>query len=153
MLREKGGIFYEPSIKKIDLFVIRINKTGEMCNARPCYNCLNMMKAVGIRKVYYSVSDTQIISENVKNMVSIQISSVSLHLEKAKCKIKFKNNIEYYQYLLLKLFPKEIRLNNLEKFIKYNLNNLLPQFTVRIKNDKIHILNDNNHTVISSILI
>ena len=42
--------------KKIDLIVIRINKNKEICNARPCYNCLNMMKCVGINRVYYSIS-------------------------------------------------------------------------------------------------
>ena len=29
---------------KIDIIVIRINKTNQLCNARPCYNCLELMK-------------------------------------------------------------------------------------------------------------
>ena len=74
-----GGAFYGTKPKKanIDIVVMRINKVGEVANARPCYNCLTMMKAVGIRKVYYSISDTELICENVNNMISIHISATT----------------------------------------------------------------------------
>ena len=152
-IKEKGGIFYEPNTKKIDLVVIRINKNGDMCNSRPCYNCLNMMRIVNIRKVYYSVNATDIICESVKDMISIQISSVSLHLEKLNHNIKFINNNTFYEYLLHKLFPKEIKKRNLESFIKYNLNNVLPDYKTNINNNNIEILNTNNEIVITSFII
>ena len=52
----KGGSFSVAKDKKIkcDLIVIRINKDEKLMNSRPCYNCLSMMKAVGVKRVYYS---------------------------------------------------------------------------------------------------
>ena len=53
-------------------------KDGSTANARPCFNCLKMMKDVGINKVYYSTgTDESLVSENVKNMVSIQSSTIT----------------------------------------------------------------------------
>ena len=112
-----------------------------------------MMRIVNIRKVYYSVNATDIICESVKDMISIQISSVSLHLEKLKHNIKFINNNTFYEYLLHKYFPKEIKKRNLESFIKYNLNNVLPDYKTNINNNNIEILNTNNEIVITSFII
>ena len=63
--------------KKIDLIVIRINRQGDLVNSRPCYNCVSMMKAVNIKKVYYSTDNGDIVGESVKDMISIHASSAS----------------------------------------------------------------------------
>jgi len=100
-------VYYGDDYKrtKLDLIVIRINKNGDLCNSRPCYNCLNMMKTIGIRKVYYSISNTEIICENVKDMISIQCSAVSRYIEKCNFKTDYTLD-QYYENLLIKIYQK-----------------------------------------------
>ena len=91
-----GGDFYKNATKKVkdkkfNMIVIRINNKGELKNARPCHNCLIMMKNIKINKVYYSV-DNNIICEKVKNMISIQSSSVRINLD---CKTNKITNVKY----------------------------------------------------------
>uniref|UniRef100_A0A6C0EBP2 Uncharacterized protein n=1 Tax=viral metagenome TaxID=1070528 RepID=A0A6C0EBP2_9ZZZZ len=155
----------EKKKKKIDLIVIRINKSGHACNARPCYNCLTMMKAVGIRKVYYSItlniqtnninfSPIKLVCENVKDMISIQTSVINRFLD-----LKFINNNknDYYENLLKKLFPPFIKINNLNYFIEFNLLTILPEYKIKIiienKKKYVYILNNNNNIIIKSNLI
>jgi tRNA(Arg) A34 adenosine deaminase TadA len=152
----KNNVFFPEEYKKkkkIDLVVIRINKNGDLCNARPCYKCLNLMKLVNINKVYYSISSEKIICENVKNMVSIQSSNVTRSLD------LFNNdNISlYYEKLLIKYFPSIIQKYNLYIFIEYNLKILLPDYKIKIYNYKkktfIDIINKNNIKIIESHII
>jgi uncharacterized CHY-type Zn-finger protein len=151
--------------------VVRVNKLGDICNARPCYNCLNMMKAVGIRKVYYSIASNEIICEKVKDMVSIQASLVDKQVEAIKS--NYNNNFKspeydtnkYYENLLIKNFPKTIRQPNLDKFIIHNLINVLPTYKVIIYNtlkkqnlsDKneypVVIIFDNNNNIVVTAII
>jgi len=49
-------------IKKttMNLFVIRINKEGKLCNSAPCYHCTNTLlkeKDIKINKLYYSTAN------------------------------------------------------------------------------------------------
>ena len=54
----KNGIIYDPSkiqrYPKVDLIVIRINKSKELLNAKPCSKCLNVIKQLKINNIYYS---------------------------------------------------------------------------------------------------
>ena len=143
--------------KKVDLIVIRVTKTSKLANARPCYNCLKMMQDIGINKVFYSTgTENEMIYETVKNMVSIQASSVSRYLYRLSNNIADNKN-RYFEELIKKLFPKQIKLLNLEYFIEYNFKNLLPNYNIVIKktdSDKIVIIyDDNNNFIISSIII
>jgi hypothetical protein len=154
---KRGGVFYEGKIKnkKLDLVVIRVNKSGETCNARPCHNCLSMMKDVGIRKVYYSTSPDELVCENVKDMISIHSSSVSKHFEKINGNHLVDDIDMYYKNILIKNFPPVIRKHNLESFIKHNLSNIFPSFEVQINNSKliICILDDDKKPIIQAKLI
>ena len=112
-----------------------------MCNARPCYNCLNLMKIVGIRNVQYSVNSREIICENVKDMISIDASYVTKHIDNMNLvnKITHEDNpYIYYEQLLRKFFPPYIKQYNLDKFIKYNLNNVLPLSKVIVSGSKLN---------------
>lgn len=133
----------------IDLIVLKINKTGEMLNARPCYYCLDMMKAVGIKKVYYTVSPNKLNCENVKDMLSIQISGVTKQLKK----INQDNNDQFFEDLLKKIFPSIIRHHNLVSFINYNLINVLPELKVQLIKNKVLLINNNNIIVIEAFMI
>jgi hypothetical protein len=99
-----------------------------------------MMKAVGIRKVYYSISSDNIICEKVKDMISIQASLVDKQVDDIKSSYNnnFKSPIydtnKYYEKLLIKNFPKTIRQSNLDNFIIHNLVNVLPAYKVIIYN-------------------
>lgn len=145
------GHFYLANTKTnniLDLIVIKINKLGDILNARPCYYCLDMMKAVGIKKVFYTVSPNKLICENVKDMISIQISGVTKQLKK----INQDNNDKFFEDLLKKVVPEFIRYNNLLNFIEYNLINILPNFKVEIMKDSVIIVNKNK-LIIKSFII
>jgi hypothetical protein len=94
---------------KCDLIVIRINKDEKLMNSRPCYNCLSMMKAVGVKRVYYSDNNENIICENVKDMLSINSSSVTRIIDKIKLDLKV-TDVEYFENLLKTLVPSQIKI-------------------------------------------
>lgn len=124
-----------------------------MGNARPCYNCLNMMKDIGIKKVYYSTgTNDEFICENIKNMVSIQASSSTRYIEKLSNNTITYNKDEYYNNLLKTLFPKIINIKNLEYFIEYNLKNILPHYKIIIKLNNVKIFDSQNKLLISSLI-
>jgi hypothetical protein len=157
LTRKRGGVFYGPKSKnqKLDIVVVRVNRSGETCNARPCYNCLNMMKAVGIRRVYYSINSDEVVCENVKDMVSIQASSVTRYIDKLNGNKLADDVDKYYQDLLTKFFPSTIRKYNLDKFIVHNMSNYLPLYEVKIdqRSQIVWILDSNKKPIIKSKLI
>jgi hypothetical protein len=126
-----------------------------MGNARPCQNCLNMMKDLNINKVYYSTGNgNEIICESIKHMISIQTSSVTKYLLNLS---NNNNNLNYFENLLIKIFPSKIKEKNLLYFIEYNFKNVLSKCSYIIKNknsNKIIIFyNQNNEFLLSSIII
>lgn len=158
-----GGAFYGGQEKarkvknKLDIVVMRVNRLGDACNARPCHNCLQMMKAVGIRKVYYSISNDEVVCEKVKDMVSIQTSSVARYMERMKGNEIAFDDKKYYDHLMKTLFPSSIKKYNLEAFIKYNLINVLPSYITKIETKKditiVIILNGKNEIVKKAFVI
>lgn len=135
---------------KIDLIVIRINKTNQLCNARPCYNCLELMKKIGVRRVYYSINSNEIICENIKDMISIQVTSYNKFLTKLN---NIFNIYEYYESILINTFPPKIKIINLMNFINYNFNHILPNYKIIIDNSKVIIINSKNIIIIEAIII
>ena len=154
--RKSGWILDERSRTKLDLVVVRVNKLGETTNSRPCHNCLNMMKSVGIRRVYYSVGPDLVVCENVRDMISIQSSSVDKHIDLLN-NTDYKDHNAYYENLLVKYFPSVIRKYNLDNFIQYNLSNLLPKYQVIIQtknyNTIVWITNNENKEIIKATVI
>lgn len=61
---------------KIDIIVIRFSN-NTLKNSKPCFACINQMKKLGIRKVFYSNSDNIIVCENVQDMENTHISSLN----------------------------------------------------------------------------
>ena len=64
----------------MDILVIRINKNLVLKNSRPCNQCIDKLIKLGIRKVYYSNDEGNIVWEFVQNMEKIHISSGTKHL-------------------------------------------------------------------------
>lgn len=137
MIRKPGGVFKESKerkLKKYDIFVVRINKPDnkessctKLVNARPCAHCLDMMKSVGIRRVYYSDDSGEIIYENVKDMISIHTSKVAQRFEiskKSNCNRlpdqKSINQTDYYDKLILKKIPNVVKHINYQLFLEHN---------------------------------
>ena len=55
--REKNKKLYE-----VNIMVIRVNNSGNLCSSQPCNKCIDYMKTVAIKKgykikkIYYSTS-------------------------------------------------------------------------------------------------
>jgi deoxycytidylate deaminase len=49
------------------LYITRVNRNGHLLMARPCVFCMRLIRAVGIKKVFYSGPDGSIICEKVSN--------------------------------------------------------------------------------------
>jgi hypothetical protein len=114
------------------------------------------MKSVGIRRVYYSIDQDTVICENVRDMISIQSSSVDKHIDQLNNN-DYKDHTSYYENLLIKYFPSIIRKYNLDNFIQYNLSNLLPKHQVIIQSNKysthVWIINTQNKEIIKASVI
>jgi len=41
------------------IFIIRVNKAGDLMYSRPCEHCLRYIKEVGIKKIIYSISNDE----------------------------------------------------------------------------------------------
>lgn len=65
--------------KNMDIIVIRVNNQNILKNSRPCNQCIEKLLLCGIRKVYYSNEYGNIVSEFVKDMVHIFVSSGNRH--------------------------------------------------------------------------
>ena len=133
--RVQGGIFVPNKnvSKKVDLIVVRVNKEGNLCISRPCYNCLNMMKAVNIRRVYYVDNNGKMTYENVSDMISIHASSVAYHIYTLK-KPKTVNETMFFNDLLMKMFPSSVKKINFDTFLKHDLCKL-PKYSYSIKSE------------------
>jgi len=140
------------------LIVIRVNSDDELCISRPCYNCLSMMKAVNIRRVYYVDYEGNIVSENVRDMISIHASSVTRYIHSIKDGESYMGRESiFFKKLLKTLFPATVKRANFESFVKHDLSTVLPDHTYIIKTEKdtnvVIILDQSKTEVIKSTLI
>jgi deoxycytidylate deaminase len=69
--------------KGMNILVIRINNNMMLRNSRPCNACIDKLKQKGIKKVYYSNADGQIVYEFVDTMPKLHTSS--------GCKVRMNN--------------------------------------------------------------
>jgi hypothetical protein len=99
-----------------------------------------MMRAVGIRRVYYSI-DNDIVYENVTQMVSINASSVLRFLERQMYNAPTSDR-EYFVNLLLRKMPKSLRTKNIICFISYNFLDVLPEFSYTISKNNFRIFDE-----------
>lgn len=67
-------------VRGMDLLVIRINKHSILRNSRPCNQCIDKLRKIGIRKVYYSNENGDIVCEFVEQMEKTHVSSGTKHL-------------------------------------------------------------------------
>lgn len=141
--------------------VIRIDKKDkdniQLVNARPCQNCLEMMKSIGIRRVYYSDDNGELICENIKDMISIHSSKVMIKFD-----YHSKNNLnqidenKYWDHLIKNKIPNTAKEENFNNFITYDFKSLETKYRIiceKFNNrKKVQILNSNNQ-IIKTILV
>jgi hypothetical protein len=102
----------------LDMIVIRSCSGGNgVTMARPCYHCLQMMKAVNIRYCYYSTYEGVIVRERVRDMISIQMSN---NVFKKLSLIHQTNKMEYYEILISKTLKGCVNAIALNYFVQYN---------------------------------
>lgn len=63
----------------LQLLVIRINrdtstKEPQLVNSKPCINCINYIRSLGIKKIYYSDDQGEIIYEKTREIYTEHIS-------------------------------------------------------------------------------
>ena len=61
-------------MKKIKLYIVRLNRDGELKDSRPCVNCYNKIKEFGIRKIIYSTADSCIECKKVSEYYTERLS-------------------------------------------------------------------------------
>jgi hypothetical protein len=72
--------------KKFSIIVVRYSKNNLMVNSKPCEECIDLMKQVNIKTVYYSNCDSIIIKEHVSAVESYKSvgTQVMLHIQYPK---------------------------------------------------------------------
>jgi hypothetical protein len=110
------------------------------------------MKTVGIKKIYYTASEGELVCETVKDMISIQSSYATKYFDNLKETIPYDSSEDYHERLLKKYFPPKIKLKNLDNFVKHNFINVLPKYHIIRDGNYIKILNVENKLVVQSIL-
>lgn len=56
--------------RKLHMVVLRINGAGKLCDSKPCSNCADFMLKYGIRKVTYSINETEFITCNINELTT-----------------------------------------------------------------------------------
>lgn len=70
--------------KSVDLLVIRLTKTGQLSESRPCYHCLTTlgMSRLNIKYVYYSTASGTIVREKFREMLESDKTYISSGMRK-----------------------------------------------------------------------
>jgi len=66
---------YKKLLRGADILVVRVNKSNNLRNSRPCNHCISTLCKLGIRKVYYSNDNGDIVYEFVQDMPFLHTSS------------------------------------------------------------------------------
>ena len=96
------------------------------------------MQQLGIKRVYYS-TENGLMCEKITNMVSIQVSVIQRHFMNLYYNYP-KDKLEFYKYIIQKKIPQYMKEKNFDLFLKYNLGNIYPDFTIKKKKDTREII-------------
>lgn len=64
---EEAAIFATPEHLRVgaEIFVLRVNASGDLRNSRPCESCLEVIRSCGLEKVHFSTDDGSIVTEEL----------------------------------------------------------------------------------------
>lgn len=51
-----NNLRFTKKLKKIDIYVLRVNRSGSLCNSKPCSNCIDYMRKT-LRKRNYKLQN------------------------------------------------------------------------------------------------
>lgn len=54
--------------RKLHMYVIRINKAGEITESKPCSHCAQILRNYGIRRVTYSTKEGSLVTESLETI-------------------------------------------------------------------------------------
>jgi sulfur relay (sulfurtransferase) DsrF/TusC family protein len=74
---------YRALQKKMDMYVIRVNKKDELVNSKPCKSCIEVMRMFGIKNIYYSTEKGDLKKEKTTNIETDHLSIAHKNLSKA----------------------------------------------------------------------
>lgn len=152
-------------MSKYDIAVIRIGNVDPnnitLVNARPCHKCLNVIKICGFKRIHYSDDSGNIVTETVKNMLSIHSSYVTIKLFFLKNKMDYINgivhNTKYYDDIIRKQIPEIVREINFKYFIQHDFKSIAAKYKVVEKIvdgiKLVTIYNSNNHKIKSIVIV
>lgn len=77
--------------KKVDIIVVRITRSGQLANSRPCLHCIESLEKsnLNIRYVYYSTTERTFAKEKFADMKSSPLTYIS-----SGARNKLKRNIK-----------------------------------------------------------
>jgi deoxycytidylate deaminase len=150
--------------KNFSILVIRIitidpkiTDQFSLGNARPCHKCLEMMKELGFNEVHYSNDIGEIVSEKINNMISVQASYVAVkiayiknskeHISCDKKVDRFINRQTFYDSVIKKYIPDEVKKVNFMYFVTYNLKYVPVNYKIEEMGQNVSILNNMNQVV------
>lgn len=68
---------------KIDIIVIRCSlKNVNLCNSHPCGKCIHILKALGVKRVYYTDKNTELVSQKISLITSCHDSQLTQYVAK-----------------------------------------------------------------------
>lgn len=63
--------------QSLKIFVVRFTRTGRLANSEPCRDCLEKMRALGIKRVSWSTSERTIVTDTPINLLNREVSTTS----------------------------------------------------------------------------
>ncbi len=58
-----------PFHNRYSIIIIRHNQDGKLCNSKPCDRCMRHIRAIGIKKVYYSTAAGTMVCESADKIM------------------------------------------------------------------------------------
>jgi cytidine deaminase len=74
-IRKLPSLPKNKKLKRVDILVIRVNKSGMMANSKPCIHCLMLMitrlplKGYSLSDIYFSNADGTLSMEKLNNLL------------------------------------------------------------------------------------
>lgn len=62
-------------MKKITLYVIRVNEINQLRNSAPCAHCLYWIQKLGIKRIVYSIDENTYVSSNPNHLTTTHLSN------------------------------------------------------------------------------
>lgn len=61
-------------LKKMDIYVVRVSSSSNICKSDPCKDCLKFIKNMGIRNIIFSLNDNEILKVKVNEWETEHVS-------------------------------------------------------------------------------